>query len=141
MKAFGIEDCELTDDDLEMNWDIELDSELADISLKALRRIDRGAFEKLEEIDRRLSDCATIGKTHDGGFLIYWDERHPDLGRYEEYFPQRDAKQANARVKEWEDLRKRMPASRYMGRLDKAEAFHIIAAFWLPEEFLSDLEN
>ena len=37
MKAFGIEDCELTNEDFEEYWDIEFDSELAAISLKALR--------------------------------------------------------------------------------------------------------
>jgi hypothetical protein len=140
MKAFGIEDCELTDEDFEQHWQIEFDdAELTDISLKALRQIDEGAFEKFEEIDRALCDWANIGKTHEGVFFIYWSERHPEICRLSDLIGNK--KPSKADYAEWEDLRQRMPASCYACRLDRSEAFHIIAAFWLPGEFLSDLQT
>lgn len=134
METIEIEDREFT---IANYREIEFDDpDLAEASFKALRQIDEGAFEKLKEIDRTLCDSATVAETHDGSFVIYWHERHPEICRFSDLVGNK--KPGKAALTEWDDLCQRMPESRYFCELDRSEALHILMAFWLPEEVLAD---
>jgi hypothetical protein len=71
---------EISEDELEEKWEVDFEP-------GELQEIPR-AFQELE-IDGSLCSFLTIGKTRDGEFLVWWSERHPELGTYDEYFQKR----------------------------------------------------
>jgi hypothetical protein len=107
-------------------------------------------FLSLKQIDTALCDTADLVKTKCGRFIIFWNEQHPELGSYADYFGVDDrlkfdcrehsaeSKLAETRMAEWNELRARLRPEEFYEEISRQEAYRIIAYFWLPEEFHSD---
>ena len=86
----------------------------------------------------------TVAKTSQGKYFALWEERHPELGTYDEYFPLdafddsspvKFAKRTPARLKKWHELQRRMPSKCRAEEISREDAWRMIAWFWLPKEF------
>jgi hypothetical protein len=97
---------------------------------------------KALEVDENLCEVVTILKTEDGRFFATWREHHPEMVSYDEFFPQDDvgrfSKRTPSRLKQFDELRRRMPSKHYAEEISRDDAYRIIAWFWLPKEFHAD---
>jgi len=126
---YQIEDEIIETDD---SWDCEFEPDEVD-QVPALKAL---------EIDADLCEVVKILKSDDGRFFAAWEERHPELGTFDEYFPSAGyssrpevAKRTPARLKKWRELERRMPSMYYSEQISRQDAYAIIAWFWLPKEF------
>ena len=138
MDTIQIDDDEV---DVEADWTFDVEDynpgEVENI-LKAFRYIDEDALEKLERVNWNLCISATVIKTDDGRFLLYCEERHPEMCPLDEFDKTR--KWSKKKQAEWIELNERMPSSCHYCWLTRSEAFHILMAFQLPSEFLPDMQ-
>jgi hypothetical protein len=95
-------------------------------------------IEKLKHVDWKLCCGATVIKTSDDRFLFQWEERHPEMCPQSEFCTYGGWNKEKAA--EWIELHERMPRSEYYQWLTRSEAFQILMAFWLPKEFLPDMQ-
>jgi hypothetical protein len=137
MTPIQIENSDLFD--IEDQWNVD-EGICEESVLETLRYIDESALEVVESINRNLVGACYVAKTNDDRFLLYWHERHPEMCSADEFWDGKAYTEAEER--EWDELRKRMPkGSYYYQWLTRSQAFHIIIATWLPDEFLPEINE
>lgn len=100
------------------------------------------ALKKLELDGHLCTGVVHIVKAEDGRFFAIWEERHPEMVSYDEFFPHDwcggFAKRTASRAKQWEKLEHRMPSKHYAEEISRHDAYATVAWFCLPEEFHAD---
>jgi hypothetical protein len=120
----------------EETWDVDFEPEEVE-EVECLAKLG---------VNANLAECVlTIAKTASDQFMAWWEERHPELGTFDEHFggdrlpwDPTFAKRTDQRVREWTRLRELLPSKCYAVQISRREAFEIIATFFLPEEFHED---
>jgi hypothetical protein len=80
----------------------------------------------------------TIGKTHAGQFCAFWEVRSPAVPDPDVFFKRSGRVVGSKRFREWTTLLRQNPPTRSARTLTRAEAFSLIAQFYLPAEFHKD---
>jgi hypothetical protein len=89
------------------------------------------ALKKLE-IDTNLCCSVIISKDEDDRYFATWQEDHPELGDWEEYFS--SPHRTPVRVKKWAKFVRALPSKHFRKEISLRDAYEIIAWFFLPEE-------
>jgi hypothetical protein len=100
-----------------------------------------GKVAKLvRRIDRMRCQSVQILKFKNGDFCLRWEERHPEMIPPDEYWQEDEWFQDQEKQTEYEDLIRIMPPKNFELPLVRREAFALIAACWMPEEFTPEIE-
>ena len=110
----------------ESQWNVEIDCD--DIFQEQARA--------LHGVDRELCPQADLIKTTSGDFYLVWCERDPRRPSHEEFFA--DGERTDERCMEFAALCRKFPGTHKSKRVNRAEAFEVIALSYLPAEFFSD---
>jgi hypothetical protein len=105
--------------------DVELPGKLADL---------------IRQIDRRQSRRVRVVQLTGDGWLLRWEERHPEMLSAREYLGERYWTDRQARL-EYRRLENVLPPKRFELPLTRQQAFALVAACWLPEEFAAEVES
>jgi hypothetical protein len=94
----------------------------------------------VRQIDRR--QCRRVRVVHLTGdeWLLRWEERHPEMLPAREYLGERYWTDRQARLEYWQ-LEKVLPPKRFELPLTRQQAFALVAACWLPEEFAAEVDS
>jgi hypothetical protein len=94
----------------------------------------------ISQINRRKCRRVRIVQLQDDQFLLRWQERHPEMVSFHElYGEKRKWKQYKEKLPEYQKLEDAMPPRNFELPMSRQEAFALIAACWLPNEFQSDV--
>jgi len=94
----------------------------------------------IRQIDRR--QCRRVRVVHLTGeeWLLRWEERNPEMLSAREYLGKRYWTDRQARL-EYRQLETVLPPKKFELPLTRQQAFAIMAACWLPEEFAPEVES
>jgi len=96
----------------------------------------------LKEINRRNCCNVRVVESNDGAFLLRWEERHPEMISPEEYWASKGESEwlRNEEHGEYGELLDLLPSRTFERPLTRRQAFALIVACWLPEEFTPEIE-
>jgi len=80
---------------------------------------------------------------NDGVFFLRWEERHPEMISHEDYWTSKGetAWLRSEEHDEYKQLLDVLPSRNFERPLTRRQAFALIAACWLPEEFAPEIES
>ena len=83
-----------------------------------------------------------VVRLNDGAFFLRWQERHPEMISAEEYWTNKGetAWVRSEEHDEYKELLDLLPSRNFEMPLTRRQAFALIAACWLPEEFTPEIE-
>jgi hypothetical protein len=105
--------------------DVQLPGKIADIT---------------RQIDRRQCWRVRVVRLTSGEWLLRWRERHPEMLSAAEYLGERYWTDPKARL-EYQQLERVLPSKNFELPLTRQEAFALVAACWLPQEFGAEVES
>jgi hypothetical protein len=94
----------------------------------------------IRQIDRRQCWRVRVVQLADGEWVLRWKERHPEMLSASEYLGERYWTDPRARL-EYGQLEKLLPPKDFELPLTRQQAFALLAACWLPEEFASEVTS
>jgi len=92
------------------------------------------------QIDRRQCRRVRVVQLTGKEWLLRWEERHPEMLSAREYLGKRYWTDRQARL-EYRQLETVLPPKKFELPLTRQQAFAIMAACWLPEEFAPEVES
>jgi hypothetical protein len=99
----------------------------------------------IRQIDRSQCYQVQVVQLKDGDFFLRWKERHPEMVSVEEYW--RDKGQTLIRAEggkqlaDYRQLEEVLPAKHFELPLSRRQAFALMAACYLPDEFEPEVES
>ena len=93
----------------------------------------------VHQINRRQCRQARIVQLQDGQFFLRWQERHPEMVSFDELYGRKLWEKQHDELAEYRKLEDAMPPRNFELPMSRQEAFALIAACWLPNEFQNDV--
>jgi hypothetical protein len=94
----------------------------------------------IEQIDRRQCRRVRVVRLTGGDWLLRWEERHPEMLSAREHLGERYWTDRQALL-EYRRLENVLPPKRLELPLTRQQAFALVAACWLPQEFTAEVES
>jgi hypothetical protein len=94
----------------------------------------------IQQIDRRQCRRVRVVQLTGDEWLLRWQERHPEMLSAREYLGERYWTDEQARL-QYRQLETVMPPKSYERSVTRQQAFALVAACWLPEEFAAEFES
>jgi hypothetical protein len=98
----------------------------------------------IRQIDRRQCYQVRVVQLKDGDFFLRWKERHPEMISAEEYWRDKGETLLTLepeKLAEYQQLAEVLPAKHFELPLSRRQAFALIAACYLPDEFEQEVES
>jgi hypothetical protein len=92
----------------------------------------------VRQINRPGCQWVQIVKSKNGDFSLRWKETHPEMIPPDEYW--KGEEWTEEKRQEYQNLVRIMPPKNFELPLTRQEAFALVAACWLPEEFTAEIE-
>ena len=94
----------------------------------------------IRHVDRQRCQWVQVVQRTNGEFSLVWEERHPEMIPAREYWHDENGWLDSKKQREYQCLEKLLPARAFEVTLTRRQAFALIAACWLPDEFTPEIE-
>ncbi len=95
----------------------------------------------VRQIDRSQCSKVRVVQLEEGDFSLRWQELHPEMVSTEEYLgPTQTVWRDDEKLEEYNQTKEVLPPKEFELPLSRQQAFALIAACWMPEEFAEEVE-